>query len=69
MTAFLASLGTNVDDMVGTLDYIHVVLNDKNGMTTLYEGIESVQETLDVVEMESCGRFVEDEKSFLLFLL
>ena len=30
VTAFLATFGTDVDDVVGTLDDIHVVLNDKN---------------------------------------
>ncbi len=30
VTAFLATLGADVDDMVGTFDDIHVVFNDKN---------------------------------------
>ena len=30
VTAFLATLGADVEDMVGTFDDIHVVLNYKN---------------------------------------
>ena len=69
VTAFLASFRTNVDDVVGTLDDIHVVLNDENRVTTLNEGVEGMQQTLNVVEMKSCGWLVEDEKCFILFLL
>ena len=42
VTAFLATLGADVDDMVGTLDDIHVVLNDENRVTALYEGIKGM---------------------------
>ena len=69
VTAFLASFRTNVDDVVGTLDDIHVVLDDKNGVTTLNESVKGMQQTLDVVEMKSCSWLVEDEKRCVLFLL
>ena len=68
VTTFLATFRTNVDDVVGTLDDIHVVLNDENRVTTLNEGVEGMQQTLNVVEMKSCGWLVEDEKCFILFL-
>ena len=55
--------------MVGTLDDIHVVLDDENGVTTLYEGIEGLKQSVDVVEVQSRGGFVEDEEGRLLTFL
>ena len=69
VTTFLTTFGTNVDDVVGTLDDIHVVLDDKDGVTTLNESVEGMQQTLDVVEMKSCGWLVENEERSILFLL
>ena len=69
VTAFLTTLGTNVDDVIGTLDDIHVVLDDKDGVTTLNESVEGMQQTLDVVEMKSGGWLVEDEERSILFFL
>ena len=47
--------------MVGTLDHLEIVLDDDYGVTTRDEGIERLKEFLDVVEMKTCGWFVEDE--------
>ena len=38
-------------------------------MTTLDEGVERLQETIDVVEVQTCGGFVEDEEGGILTLL
>ena len=47
--------------MVCAFDYVHIMLYDKNRMSALYQCVKSVKQTLDVVEMQSGGRFVEDE--------
>ena len=39
------------------------------GVTTLNKGIEGLQQFVYVVEMETCGRLVEDEHRGNLFLL
>ena len=55
--------------MVGALDDVEVVLDDHQGVTSFYQGIEGMEQTLDVVEVEARGRLVEDEERGLLFLL
>ena len=69
----LASLVTpfrsHVYDMVGTLDDFHVVLYDQNRVATCDECVEGSQQALNVMEVQSCGGFVEDEKGRLLSLL
>ena len=57
----IAAFGTEVDDMVGTLDDLEVVLNDDNCMTTTDESVEGCKQLLDVVEVKAGRGFVEDE--------
>ena len=38
-------------------------------MTTFDECMEGFEQSLDVVEMKSCSRFVEDKKRLFLLLL
>lgn len=69
MTALAAALGPKVDDVIGAFDDVHVVLDDDDRMSLGDEGVESLQEGLDVVEMESRRRLVEHEDRRLLFFL
>ena len=55
--------------MVGTFDDIEVVFDDKYAVPTVDEGIEGMQQPLDVVEVQACRRFVEDEERRILLLL
>ena len=61
IAAAVASVGTHVYDMVGTLDYLKVVLDDDYGVSARDEGVEGLKELLYVVEMKASGRLVEDE--------
>ena len=63
IATLFSSLRTYVDDMVGTLDDIQVMLDDYYGMPFGKESIESSKEFLYIVEMQTCGRFVKDEHS------
>ena len=38
-------------------------------MASFYQGIEGMEQTLDVVEVKARGRLVEDEERRLLFFL
>lgn len=62
-------LRTEVDDIVGTLDDIQIVLYHYQRMAPFYQGIEGMEQALDVVEVKTRGRLVEDEERRLLFLL
>ena len=48
--------------MVGTFYDIHVVFDDDERVAAQDEGVESRQQAFDVMEMQSRGRFVEDEQ-------
>ena len=63
------SLGSEVYDVVGTLDDIHIVLHDQNGVATGDETVEGSKEMTDVVEMQARGGFVEDEQRGFVILL
>ena len=65
-TATIAAVRTEVDDIIGTFDDVHVVFNDDNGMSTLYERIERLQQSVYVVEVQAGGRLVEDKHGGLL---
>ena len=68
-SAPFAPFRTQVDDVVGTLDDIEVVLDDDNAMTALQQGLKGLQQLLDVVEMESGGGLVKDEEGGVGLLL
>ena len=48
--------------MVGAFDDIHIMLDDDDGMSTFDEGIESTEQTTDIMEMESGGRLIKDKE-------
>ena len=58
-TAF-ATLGTEVDDVVGNLYDIEVVLDDDNGISLVYQLVEYANQTTDILKMESRSRLIED---------
>ena len=61
LTARAACLGTKVDNPVGTLYYIHIVLHDNYSVAVGNQGIERLEQTLYVVEVQTRGGLIEDE--------
>ncbi len=57
--AGLAPLGPEVDDPVGPLDDLHVVLDDQHGIARRHEAVQHVQEQLDVGEVQAGGGLVQ----------
>src|SRR3989339_695731 len=51
---------TEVDDMVGAFDHVEVVLDDDDGIPHIREAHEYIEELLDVREMETDRRLVEN---------
>ena len=45
--------------MVGTFDDLHVMLDDKDGMPPFDECVEGMEQSLDVMEVKSCGGLVK----------
>ena len=55
--------------MVGALDDFHVVLDNQDGVASGYQGVEGIEQSLNVVEVQTRGRFVEDKQGGLLLFL
>ena len=62
LAAVLASAGAHVDDVVGGLEDVEVVLDDEYGVAAVDELAEEGEECADVLEVESGGGLIEDEE-------
>src|SRR5690349_4971921 len=60
LAALVAAFGTKVQDPIGALDNIEVMLDDENRVAGFDEALEAVEQPLDIGEMEAGGGFVED---------
>ena len=69
ITACLSAFGAEVDDVVGTLDDVHVVFDDDEGVATGNQGIEGIEEFLDVVEMQAWSPVVGSSKMNIVGVL
>src|SRR5437588_1214830 len=58
--ALLPALGSHVDNAVGGLDDVEVVLDDNDAVTGVDEALENVEQPLDVGEVQAGGGLVED---------
>ena len=68
-SAFLAPFRAYVDNVVGTFDYLRVVFDDNQRMTLFQKPLKLVEQDMNVVEVQTRGRFVEDKQCRLVFLL
>ena len=55
-----AGLGAQVDDPVGRLDHVEVVLDDDDRVAQVDQAVEHVEQLADVVEVQAGRRLVED---------
>ena len=56
----VAALGAEVDQLVGRLDHVEVVLDHDDGVAVVDQAAEHLEQALDVGEVEAGGRLVED---------
>ena len=49
--SLLASFGSHVDEVIGGLDHLHVVLDDDDGIALVDEGVEDPEKLVDVGEV------------------
>ncbi len=61
MASALTAFGAQVNNVVGTLYHIHVVLYDDYGVAATYQGIKRLQQFADIVEMQAGGGLIEYE--------
>ena len=55
--------------MIGTFDNFHIMFNDKDGMSPFNEGVESLEQSLDIMEVKAGSWLVENEQGRFLLLL
>src|SRR5262249_11731166 len=60
LTPRLPALGAEVDEAVGGLDHVEVVLDHDDGVAGVDETAEDVEQALDVGEVKTGRRLVED---------
>ena len=60
VAAGFAAFGPEVDDPVGRLDHVEVVLDHEHRVAQVDQPAEHGQQLLDVVEVQAGGRLVED---------
>lgn len=55
---------TEVDDVIGDFDDVEVVFDDDDGVPVIDDRLQNVDESSDVIGVQTGGRFVEDIKRF-----
>jgi hypothetical protein len=60
LAAAVAAFGAEIDDPVGGLDDVEIVLDHHHGVALLDQLVQHFQQLGDIVEMQAGGRFVED---------
>src|SRR5262245_46751956 len=60
LAAAVAAFGAEVDDPVGGLDHLEIVLDHHHGVAALNELVQHIEELGDVVEMQPGGGLVEN---------
>ena len=55
-----STLGSHVNNVVGTLDDVQIVLNDDNGVAFLDKTVQHTEQHLNVLEVQTCRRLVKN---------
>ena len=62
LPAFFATFRAKIDDPVGAFDDFEIVLDHHDRIARFDQALKQPDEKRDVVEMQTGGRFIEDEK-------
>lgn len=63
LSAAASAFRADVDEMVGHLDDIEIMLNDDDGVALVDEPLQNIEEDADVLEVQARRGFVEDKNS------
>jgi hypothetical protein len=66
MPACFASIHSKVNHPVSTFNDIQVVLNNKNGVSTVRKSVESGKQVMDVVKMKASRGLIKNEQNGLV---
>ena len=60
LAAGVAAFRAEIDDVVGGLDHVHVMLDEQHRVAGVDEPVQRLEQALDVGEVQAGGRLVED---------
>ena len=60
LAATIAAIRAQVDDPIGGLDDVQIVLDDQHGVALVNKALQHRQETADVFEVKASGRLIEE---------
>ena len=58
--AGVAAFGPEIDDVIGRLDHVDVMLDQEHGVPGIHQSVQRREQPLDVGQMQAGGRLVED---------
>ena len=58
-----SAFGTDVDDPVGRLDHIEIMLDHNHGITRFHKALQDLNQLLDVGKVQACCGFVQQIQS------
>ena len=61
-TTSITSFRAEIDDPIGALDHVEIVLDHHEGMSAIHQALEQLQQHRHIVEMQSRGWLVEDKQ-------
>ncbi|MNL47401.1 hypothetical protein D3C87_1701900 [compost metagenome] len=62
--AFRTTFRAYVDDMVGHLDHVEVMLDDEDRISFFNQFIQNIEQMADILKMQPGGRFVKNIQGF-----
>ena len=65
VAAGVAALGTEIDDVIGSLNHIEMVLDEQHRMPGIDQTIERFEQPLHVCQVQSGRRLIEDVERVL----
>src|SRR5262245_48947803 len=60
LSAAFAAFGPEVDHPIGRFNHVQIVLDNDHGVTQVYESLQHVEQLAHVLEVQTCGRLVQD---------
>ena len=60
MPSLIAALRAQVDDPVSRFDHLEVVLDHYDGVASIGQAVQDLQELADIVEVQPGGRLIQD---------
>src|ERR1700722_3152297 len=60
LAAALASFRAEIDDPVGSLNHVEIMLNHYDGVAEFYQARQDIEQAANVFKVQTCRRFVQN---------